>query len=724
MKLKLPLALLASIFACLTATRADLIYLEKFNYTNGYIVTTSGGVWARQNGSGNDAFVINQKLEISASSPGTLPRTDDVHRDFPVAYTNKQIVYASFIVNCTNLPPAVGTYFAHFDVNNTTFHCRIYAQAGTLTNTWRLGVAGVAGTVNQVYPVDLATNTDYQVVVQWDPVTTFAATLWVNPISSGDLNIISGDPVTAPGAAAAFGTRQAGSFGSFFCTISNLAVATTFTEAATNTLATNATAPTIAYQLKGKTNFVGDPLNLSIVASGQGIGGFAYQWRKGGGNVANPNGNTNVYSVPSASLGDSGNYDVIVTSPNGLSTTSVVAVVSIVNSPNPPTITQNPPTNNPVFYHQTAVLSVTANGPPPLSYQWYKEGSAISDTSNFLGTGTPTLSISDVFTNNNTTGAYFVVVGNLNGSVTSSVANVTVSGPPAVSISFLRTLVDGNYIATNSNARWQATGIITTFTNLTSGNTASYYLQDATAGINIFVTLGQTFRPMLGDVVTFTGFLSSFNSTLELTASPSDPTTSFVVLSNNIAALPAPKVIPFSITNDIALVETNIEGSIVMLTNVFFGTNAGTVISTNANVTVTVTNASGEAFTVFFSPQDLDTGLQTLPSFAWSVIGPLTQNLGNAITPRNAGYSVTVTRFADIVTNAPPAAVLSASRSGNSTTIRWTAVPYSYSYSVLSSTNVAGPYLRAAGGLTFTNTTGSYTDTNNTSQKYYRVTTP
>jgi len=62
--------------------------------------------------------------------------------------------------------------------------------------------------------------------------------------------------------------------------------------------------------------------------------------------------------------------------------------------------------------------------------------------------------------------------------------------PPTVSIAFLRGLVDpaNNWLATNSTIAYQATGIITTYTNITSGNTASYYLQDATAGINIFAT--------------------------------------------------------------------------------------------------------------------------------------------------------------------------------------------------------------------------------------------
>src|SRR5205814_1667504 len=197
----------------------------------------------------------------------------------------------------------------------------------------------------------------------------------------------------------------------------------------------------------------------------------------------------------------------------------------------------------------------------------------------------PSLTISDVVSDNGTTGAYYCVASNPYGSKTSGVFTVTAVAPPAVSIAFLRTLVDANFNATNTAAagpRWQVTGTVTTTTNLTTANTSSYYLQDGTAGINIFITGGQGIRHTLGDVLTFIGFMSSFNSTLELEADTNDLSTSYVALSNNVAGLPAPKVIPFNITNNITQTEA-LEGSVVMLTNVYFGTNEGTAISTTAN---------------------------------------------------------------------------------------------------------------------------------------------
>jgi len=62
---------------------------------------------------------------------------------------------------------------------------------------------------------------------------------------------------------------------------------------------------------------------------------------------------------------------------------------------------------------------------------------------------------------------------------------------------------------------------------------------------------------------------------------------------------------------------------------------------------------------------------------------------------------VTVTRFSDIVTDAPPAVVIGQTHVGEKSTLSWTNVPWdnatysygsNYAYSVLAATNVSGPY--------------------------------
>jgi hypothetical protein len=69
----------------------------------------------------------------------------------------------------------------------------------------------------------------------------------------------------------------------------------------------------------------------------------------------------------------------------------------------------------------TAVFTVTVSGAAPLSYQWKKNGTN-------TGSNSDTLSLSNVTTNE--AGNYSVVVTNLFGAVTSSVATLTVNPPP------------------------------------------------------------------------------------------------------------------------------------------------------------------------------------------------------------------------------------------------------------------------------------------------------
>ena len=72
-----------------------------------------------------------------------------------------------------------------------------------------------------------------------------------------------------------------------------------------------------------------------------------------------------------------------------------------------------------------ATFTVTASGAVPLSYQWKKDGAALTDGGNVSGATTDILSLSNVQTND--AGNYSVVVSNHLGTATSSNAMLTVS---------------------------------------------------------------------------------------------------------------------------------------------------------------------------------------------------------------------------------------------------------------------------------------------------------
>ena len=706
-------ALVLCSFLAAISLRAAVIWQDTFTYGNGPIIVNSiigpgtNSVWLRHSGSANprDSIVNSRRLEVSATG-GTVSRADDVHRNFD-GYTNTQIqVYASFIVNCTNLPNAAGTYFAHFATNATIFYGRLFALVGTnicQPNTWRLAISASSSSAYQIFPIDLAMNQDYQVVVGWDPASSWQATLWVNPISSASFSTLSGDTVSAqPAPAISYDFRQASSFGNWFCTISNLVAATTFDEAATNVWATNAVQPSVVYQPKGVTNYVGAAISLAAVATGQGLGNLTYRWQQDG--IDRSGATANILNISSAATSDSGNYTLIVTTPYGLSATSSVAKVLISAAPVPPSFVTQPVSQS-VYKGQTVVLSTTVISPGNVTYTWYSNNVMVTAGVNSSGQ-TSTLELDNVATN--FSASYRVGVTNdvVANGILSSNAVLTVINPAAVSIAYLRTLVDplNGYMPTNNlTIPYQVTGIITTYTNITTGNTFSYYLQDGTAGIDIFGTFGSTFRPQLGDVVTYVGVLSGYATGLELYADTVDlPFTSYTDLSNNIAALPTPIPVSFDVTTNLDNMNYNIAGSLVKLTDVYFGTNAGTIIT---NHIITVTNSTGQKFQLQTFALDQDTLGQTFPVYAYSVSG--------VMYGMNTNFTLAVTRFADIVTTGPPPSIpLNLGYAGGILTFTWS----DSSFVLQSSAIVTGPYTTITGA-----SSGFTTNTTSHSTMFYRL---
>lgn len=723
--------LLSTLVSCLALTtlRADLIWYEGFNYPDGQIINTSGGLWARHSGSGGDANVYNHKLENAMTI-----RADDVNRQFCTvggcSYTNAlQAVYASFTVNCTNLPTATA-YFAHFINGTSSLQGRLFSLPGSLPGTWRLGISAAAGTVNQTYPVDLAPNTDYQVVVGWNPTASqvdqlysLSASLWVNPINSSDVGLPTGDVVSTPAIAQGYAFRQASSSGNWFAVITNLAVTTTFDEAATNVWATNAVAPSIVSQPKGGTNFVGLPWTFTAIANGQGLANLTYTWLKNGAPFNNPAGNSSVLAFATTDVGDSGNYQLAVTTPYGLSATSTVAALWVTNPPVPPTITQQP-TNTTVYFGQTATLFCGANGPGTLSYTWYHNNNTVSSEGNpnVTGDGTPSLVIANVQNNNGTTGTYRCNVANNNGTTPSSNAVVSATSVPVVTIDYLRGLVDPTfYLPTNTTALWSVTGVVTVYTNLTASPNLSIMIQDATAGIGVFMSGAAANLPQAGDSVTVVGSLGNFNSILQINVSATDPSNLLTVNSHN-NPLPTPYVLPLSFTNGTAYggvsnVIRKYVSARITLPNVYFADPS--VNFASGQLTETVTNTSGDSFRVFFNAAVTPVVAgQPIPRGAVSVTGPMSYFLSASAPDRSAGFEIAPTRYEDIAATPPP---LPVTISG----ITATAIPYTggsgAQFVLLQSSNLNQPLDSWTRVATNSATPGSFSISTGGTQTFFRV---
>jgi len=184
--------------------------------------------------------------------------------------------------------------------------------------------------------------------------------------------------------------------------------ATLTVNAATN-------APAITTQPVNQSVTAGQTATFSVVASG--TAPLSYQWRK---NTANIGGATaSSYTTPATTSADNGaKFDVVVSNTAG-NITSAQATLTVNAAPVAPTISTQP-ANQTVNAGQTATFSVVASGTAPLTYQWQKNGVAI--------TGATAASYTTPVTTTADSGELFrVVVSNSAGNVTSNSATLTVN---------------------------------------------------------------------------------------------------------------------------------------------------------------------------------------------------------------------------------------------------------------------------------------------------------
>jgi hypothetical protein len=114
----------------------------------------------------------------------------------------------------------------------------------------------------------------------------------------------------------------------------------------------------------------------------------SYAWYNSGGS---PVGTGTTLTFPAVSSSNDGGYYSVVSNSYG-SVTSNTAILNVLTG-SAPSITSNP-TSESVYVGQTATFAVSANGTGTLSYQWYKNGTAISGANSSTYT-TGTLATAD-----------------------------------------------------------------------------------------------------------------------------------------------------------------------------------------------------------------------------------------------------------------------------------------------------------------------------------------
>jgi len=183
------------------------------------------------------------------------------------------------------------------------------------------------------------------------------------------------------------------------------------------------------------TNYIGNTVFLTVNPT-TGNQPFAYQWFFGATQLSDDGvkyagSTTAALTITNVQLSDSGTYSVVVTNIAGAVTNNVETLtIQYVK----PTLSAEP-SSVVALAGQTSTLTVSAGGTAPLAFQWYQGNTkpvvALSDTGEFTGSATDALTITGVAAADATN--YFCVVTNNGGSVTSTVASVTILVPPAPS---------------------------------------------------------------------------------------------------------------------------------------------------------------------------------------------------------------------------------------------------------------------------------------------------
>ncbi|HEY4301292.1 MAG TPA: immunoglobulin domain-containing protein, partial [Candidatus Didemnitutus sp.] len=198
----------------------------------------------------------------------------------------------------------------------------------------------------------------------------------------------------------------------------------------------SATPPSITTSPSSQT--VTEGATVQFAAAATGTDPLTYQWRKNtvpladGGIVSGSL--TPTLTLAGVAVSDDGSYDVVVSNAGG-SAASDAATLTVMPLVQSPAITTNPSSVT-VAPGASAGFSVVVTGSAPLTYQWRRNGAALSNGGSISGADAATLAIDPVAADD--LGSYDVVVTNTAGSATSSTATLAFAAvvTPAGDISY------------------------------------------------------------------------------------------------------------------------------------------------------------------------------------------------------------------------------------------------------------------------------------------------
>ncbi len=307
------------------------------------------------------------------------------------------------------------------------------------------------GTSSQTQPATITTQPSSKTIIAGQTATFNVAATGTSPMAyqwrknGGSISGATSSSYTTPATTTSDNNAQ------FTVNVSNSAGSAT-SNAAVLTVNTAVVAPSITTQPSSQTVTAGQAATFNVAASG--TSPMTYQWKKNGGAISGATSSS--YTTPATTTSDNNAQFTVNVSNSAGSATSNAAVLTVNASVVAPSITTQPSSQT-VTAGQAATFNVAASGTSPMTYQWKKNGGAISGATSSSYT-TPATTTSD----NN---AQFTVnVSNSAGTATSNAAVLTVN-----------TAVVAPSITTQPSSQTVTAGQTATFAVAATGTTPMTY---------------------------------------------------------------------------------------------------------------------------------------------------------------------------------------------------------------------------------------------------------
>jgi hypothetical protein len=359
--------------------------------------------------------------------------------------------------------------------------------------------------------------------------------------------------------------------------------------------------------------------NVSLSASAVGQPPLNFQWLLNGTNLLASGTisgvTTNILSLTTVTTNDIGSYSLVLTNAYG-AVTSSVALLNVGAVP----VVLTQPTNLTLLTGSAAVFNTTASGSIPLNYQWKKNGTNLVNGAGISGATTNVLNLTGITTNSSAN--YTLVITNVFGVVTSSIAALNVVLPPTISNSSLtnRTIECSSNVSysvtlggtTPLAIQWSLDGSPVAGATNSSLSLTNVHLPNHTVAVavtNLYAALNSnavlTVRDTLAPVITLNGLAGLTN---ELGSVFIDPGASAVDACAGSVPVTTNGTVNINVVGTNTLTYQSVDGNgntnVVTRTVIVRDTTAPTIswsftnlmLVTDANCVALMTNATGTNF--------------------------------------------------------------------------------------------------------------------------------